>query len=220
MRTQWTLSMLMMTLVLPQAAFAQAQAEAAARTAAQAQAPAGTQVQTDTRAQAQAQAATPQARIEAAMSAATRAGIPVSLLSSTVASGEARRVPQDRIAAAVEARLSALIQASNALRSAGVHAASAADLSVTGDAIQAGARESQVVRLYRSAPPERRTAAVAVMADLMRLGHPPDTAFARVDAALMASTGLVDLQADVASQMRTGGLASSLEATGSVGLSR
>src|SRR5687767_5724591 len=58
-------------------------------------------------AQAQAQARTSEARIAAAMAAAARANIPESLIENKRAEGEAKGVASERIATAVEARLSA-----------------------------------------------------------------------------------------------------------------
>jgi hypothetical protein len=181
---------------VPQAALAQAGARAEGRGQSQVGAAPGAQVQTQ--AQVQAEAQTPQARIDAALAAAARTDIPVALLSNKVAEGRAKRVPPDRIAAAVEARLTVLLRAAAALRSAQIGAASTADLSVTADALEAGASESAVIRIARSAPPERRVVAVAVMTDLVRLGNSLDAAFARVDAALGANAALANLQAEVA----------------------
>src|SRR5438034_115107 len=118
--------------------------------------------------QAQAQARTPQARIDAAMEAAARADVPVSLLTSKVAEGEAKHVPRERIAAAVETRLAALTRASRMLRRAEVEAQSPGELALMADALEAGVSENVVVRTWRSAPSERRVVAIAVLADLVR----------------------------------------------------
>src|SRR5688572_5145922 len=112
--------------------------------------------------QAQSQARTPQARIEAAMTAAAEAKIPAELIKSKVAEGEAKRVPPERIATAVEARVSSLVRASEAMKRADVETTSAGELSVTADALDAGVSESVVIRITREAPAERRTVAVAV----------------------------------------------------------
>ncbi|MBI4472909.1 MAG: hypothetical protein HY646_09590 [Acidobacteria bacterium] len=168
-------------------------------------------------AQAQTQAtATAEARIDSAMEAAARANIPVSLLKSKVAEGEAKRVPKERIASAVEARLSALMRASGALRRAEIEAKSEGELALIADAMDAGVAENVVVRCVRSAPAERRVVAVAVLADLVRLGHASETAFVRVNAALNTNAALANLHAEVASQLRVNGLKPTLDATGAL----
>ncbi|HEU4828374.1 MAG TPA: hypothetical protein VFT04_04190, partial [Gemmatimonadales bacterium] len=60
------------------------------------------------------------ARVEATLSAAAEAGIPVSLLERKIAEGRAKGVPMARIASAVEARLAALTSARDALVDAGM----------------------------------------------------------------------------------------------------
>ena len=165
-------------------------------------------------AQAQAQATTPQARIDAALHAAAEADIPTSLLSSKVAEGQAKHVPPERIANAVEARLKSLVRASAALHSADVKMGSAAELAVAADALEAGVSENALVRLCRSAPEERRVIAVAVLADLVRLGQSSESALARVNTAVTTSAALANLNAEVASQLRLGGLTSTLDAAG------
>jgi hypothetical protein len=167
-------------------------------------------------AQAQAQARTPKARIDAAMQAAARANVPASLLESKVAEGEAKRVPQERIAAAVEARLHALVRAAETMDRADLEANSAAELAVAADALQAGVSENALIKVSRSASPERRVVAVAVLADLVRLGQDSEPALTRVTAALTSSAALANLHAEVASQLRLGGLSSTLDAAGIV----
>jgi hypothetical protein len=179
--------------------------------AAQAQ---GSSAQADAQAVAQAQARTPQARIDAAMQTAARAHIPAALLESKIEEGQAKRVPQERIAAAVETRLQALIHASETMQRADIDAASAGELAVAADALQAGVSETALIRVSRSAPDERRVVAVAVLADLVRLGQASENAFARVSGALGSSAALANLHAEVASQLRLGGLSSTLDAAG------
>lgn len=157
-------------------------------------------------ASAQAQATTPEARIEAAMQTAVRAEVPVSLIESKVAEGRAKRVPEDRIAAAVEARVDALVRASRTLRDADLDATTEGELSIAADALEAGVSQSALVRISRGASDGRRMVAVAVLADLVRLGHGSETAFARVNAAMSSSRGLANLHAEVAGQLRRGGL--------------
>lgn len=163
---------------------------------------------------AQAQAQTPQARIDAAMTAAAKANIPAELIASKVAEGRAKAVPEERIAAAVEARVAGLVRASEALRRADVEVQSAGELSVAADALEAGVSDEAVVRISRDAPAERRAVAVAVLADLVRLGHPVDHAFTRVSAAVRSSAALANLNAEVSAQLRLGGMRSTLDAAG------
>jgi hypothetical protein len=163
--------------------------------------------------QSQAQVRTPRARIDAAMQAAAKARIPASLLQSKVAEGEAKHVPQDRIATAVETRLSSLTRAQETMKRADVESATAGELSVTADAIDAGVSQSALIKVYRNAPEERREIAVAVLADIVRLGQSSETAFARVNAALSSTAALANLHAEIASQLQLGGLSSTLDAT-------
>lgn len=161
-----------------------------------------------------AQAATPQARIDAAMAAAARASIPLELIESKIAEGRAKAVAEERIAAAVEARVAGLVRASEALERADIEATSAGQLAVTADALEAGVSESAVVRINREAPQERRAVAVAVLADLVRLGHPADHALTRVSAAARSSAALANLHAEVASQLSLGGMRPTLDISG------
>ena len=166
--------------------------------------------------QAQAQAQTPQARIDAAMSAAAKANVPAELVKSKVAEGEAKRVPPERIATAVEARVTSLVRASQTMKRGGVEAQSAGELAVAADALDAGVGESALIRVTREAPAERRTVAVAVLADLVRLGNTSERALTRVSGAVSSSAALANLRAEVASQLTAGGLSSTLDATGAI----
>lgn len=168
------------------------------------------------RSSTQIQAQTPEARINAALAAAAEANVPRSLLESKVAEGRAKQVPEERIAAAVEARLQALVRASGALRRADIEFASAGELAVTADALLAGVSEATLVRVSRGADGERRVVAIAVLADMVRLGQDPDRASTRVTAAATNSAALASLLADVAGQLRLGGLTSTLDAAGIV----
>lgn len=166
--------------------------------------------------QSSAQGQTPQARIDAAMQAAAKADIPASLLTSKVNEGQAKHVPQARIATAVEARLHSLQRASAALRQANVNASDASTLSVAADALEAGVSQNALVSLSRSAPADRRVVAVAVLTDLVRLGQTSTQALARVNGAVTSNQALANLNAQVASQLRLGGLTSTLDAAGLV----
>ena len=170
--------------------------------------------QAQAQAQTQSQVRTPQARIDGAMQAAARARVPVSLLESKVAEGAAKRVPQERVAAAVEARLSALVRAGETMDRAQVSSATAGDFAVTADALEAGVSENALIKVQRNAAPERRAVAVAVLADLVRLGHGSAHALTQVSAAIGSNAALARLNADVASQLHAGGLTSTLHANG------
>lgn len=191
--------------VLGAQATTQAQGSAKASANAAAQAERGLQTAADARAQA---------RIDATMKAAAEAKIPVSLLASKVAEGEAKRVSEDRIATAVEARYRALVRASSMLKRADVEQQGAAELAVAADAVEAGVSDEAVIRVSRSAPAERRVVAIAVLTDLVRLGRPTDAALAQVTAAAGTSAGLANLNAQVGTQLRAGGLTSTLDASG------
>lgn len=182
----------------------------------QAQSQAQGQAQTQGHPQTQAQAGNPQARIDAVVRAAAEAKIPTSLLTNKVTEGEAKHVPPDRIANAVEARFKSLVRASAMLSRGDVAHQTTADLSVAADALEAGVTEDAVVRVTKSAPPERRVVAIAVLADLVRLGRSSDNAVAQVTSAAGTSTALANLNAQVASQLRLGGLTSTLDAAGVV----
>lgn len=174
------------------------------------------QSQTQAQTQTQSQAKAPHARIDAALQAAAEANIPASLLRSKIAEGEAKRVPEERVATAVEGRLRALLRASTTLQRAELAQRGAAELAVAADALEAGVTETALIRVARSAPEERRVVAIAVVADLVRLGQTSDAALAQVTSAVTTSAGLANLNAQVASQLRLGGLSSTLDAAGLV----
>ena len=174
----------------------------------------GTGASAQGRAQAEASGQTPEGRIRAALVAAAEAKIPGSLLESKVAEGRAKQVPEARIATAIEARLEALVRASAALEQAGTQAASAADLIVAADALEAGISHSLLVRVARGTENNRRVVAIAVLADLVRLGHGPENAVARVTAAASSNAALANLNAEVAGQLRRGGLVPTLDGIG------
>jgi hypothetical protein len=148
--------------------------------------------------------ATAQARIEAALSAATNAGIPVELLQSKVAEGRAKGVSEVRIAAAVEARLKGLQRAAAVMQRTEVEHASSADLAVAADALEAGVSETALIKLSNSAPAERRAVAIATLTGLVQLGHASDRALERVSAVVRSNAELARLNADVASKLQQG----------------
>jgi hypothetical protein len=129
-------------------------------------------------------AATGSARIDAALASAVKAGVPASLLERKVAEGKAKGVPTERIAAAVEKRLAALTEAHDALIQAGLKSTTEGELSVAADAVQAGVSQSALVAISKHAPDDSRAVAIAVLGDLVALGHASDQAVARVEGAL------------------------------------
>jgi hypothetical protein len=145
-----------------------------------------------------------QARIEAALSAATNAGIPVELLQSKVAEGRAKGVNEVRIAAAVEARLKGLQRAAAVMQRTEVEHASSADLAVAADALEAGVSETALIKLSNSAPAERRAVAIATLTGLVQLGHASDRALERVSAVVRSNAELARLNADVAAKLQQG----------------
>lgn len=147
----------------------------------------------------------PSARIDAALANAARAEIPVSLIQSKVQEGMAKGVPEARIAAAVEARLDALVRARNALDRAGAAAVAAGDLAIAADAIQAGVGLSAVVDVMTGTPPERRAVATAVLTELVGMGVASDVALARIQSAINAGgEALVNLPAEASANARGG----------------
>lgn len=145
-----------------------------------------------------------QARIEAALSTATNAGIPVELLQSKVAEGRAKGVSDARIAAAVEARLKGLQRAAAVMQRTEVENTTSADLAVAADALEAGVSENAVIKLSNSAPAERRAVAIATLTGLVQLGHASDRALERVSAVVRSNAELARLNADVATQLQAG----------------
>ncbi|HEV2736594.1 MAG TPA: hypothetical protein VGV85_17230 [Longimicrobiaceae bacterium] len=125
----------------------------------------------------------PAQRIEAARRRADATGIPVSLLDLKVAEGRAKGASADRIAGAVEIRLSLLSRAREAMAGAG-RALSASDLSAGADALSAGVSTEALGSLTRSAPGDRRAVAIAVLAQLVQEGDGSDRALERVRLAL------------------------------------
>jgi hypothetical protein len=161
-----------------------------------------------------AQQPTPKARIDAAFQAAARASIPASLLESKVQEGEAKKVPPDRLATAVETRLRFLMRASQTMKRARVESISKDDLAVAGDALETGVTENALISVCRAAPLDQRVVAVAILADLVRLGNESGPASSRVNSALVNTTALAKLYTEVLSQLRLGGLTGTLDATG------
>jgi hypothetical protein len=144
---------------------------------------------------AAAMAQSPQERLDAAVSHAQEAGIPVSLLQSKIAEGQAKGIPMDRIAMAVENRLRNLEQARTAMNR-GAGDVDAAQLSVGADAIAAGVSEPVLTQIASSASRERRAVAVAALTQLVLHGTAPDAALVQVrDALAQGPQALANLAA-------------------------
>jgi hypothetical protein len=140
-----------------------------------------------------------QARIDAALSTALEAGVPVSLLEGKIAEGKAKGVPMDRIAAAVEQRLEALTEARNALTEAGITSSTDGQLSVAADAVQAGVSQTALVAVSKDASEGTRAVAIAVLTDLVAQGQASAQALEQVQAALAhGPEALANLGAEVA----------------------
>jgi hypothetical protein len=171
---------------------------------------------------AQAAATSPaaQARVDAALQTALDAGIPVALLERKIAEGKAKGVPMERIAAAVEARTEALLRAREAMARAQLRNATEGDLSVGADAVQAGVSDAALAEIARSAPTERRAVAIAVLTELVALGHAPERALLQVQTALRRGPeALVNLRAEAASQVQVRGPAGAgVQAGGGAGV--
>ena len=113
-----------------------------------------------------AQAQTPEQRIETAMARAREAGIPLSLLESKRAEGQAKGVPMERIATAMETRLQHLETARQVMGRAATDV-DAAQLSVGADAIGAGVSETVLAEITTAAGRDRRSVAVAALTYLV-----------------------------------------------------
>ena len=127
----------------------------------------------------------PQQRLADALQRARAAGLPVELLQSKIAEGRAKNVPLDRIAFAVEQRAAAMSRAAAVLAGAldGQQVASE-DVAVGADALQAGVQEAVLARIAATAGRERRTVAIAALAQLVANGTLPEEALHRVEAAM------------------------------------
>jgi hypothetical protein len=146
------------------------------------------------------------ARVETALQAAVNAGVPISLLERKIAEGKAKGVPMERIATAVEKRLDALMQARDAMTKAGLESTTEGELSVAGDAVQAGVSQSALASISQHASEDTRTVAIAVLSDLVTRGQASEQALTRVEAALArGSEALANLSAESAGQVRAEG---------------
>lgn len=149
-------------------------------------------------------AQTSQERVEATITHAREAGIPVALIESKVAEGKAKGVPMDRIAAAVERRETALEKANQALR--GRTDVTPADLSVAADAVESGVSAAVLKAIADTAPRDRRVVAIAALTELVKQGQVPEAALDRVkDALKHGPDALANLPAQAAAGQEHGG---------------
>lgn len=134
------------------------------------------------------QAQDPAQRVAAALQLASETGVPVALLESKIAEGQAKGIPMARIALAVEQRLAALQQAQALMvvPDDPEAAVSDGDLSLGADALLAGVEGAAVAQVARNAPRERLGVAMAVLTELVQLGVGSETALDRVMGALQA----------------------------------
>jgi hypothetical protein len=115
----------------------------------------------------------------------------------------------ERIAAAVEKRLDALVKARDAMTKGGLESTTEGELSVAADAVQGGVSQTALATISQSAPQDRRAVAIAVLTDLVTLGHASEQALTQVQTALSRGPeALANLRAESAA---------GLQATGGVG---
>jgi hypothetical protein len=123
-------------------------------------------------------------RIQDAIDQAQRAGVPASLLESRVAEGQAKRIPMDRIAAAVERRAASLIRAQDVMARS-VSGVTTSDLSAAADAMEAGIEAGSVAQIAQAAAGDDRAVALAVLTYLHgQQGIPVAQAMGQVQTAL------------------------------------
>ncbi|MBW3552909.1 MAG: hypothetical protein KY466_05335 [Gemmatimonadetes bacterium] len=137
----------------------------------------------------------PQQRIAAALDRARAGGLPVELLESKIAEGRAKGVAMDRIAFAVEQRATAMTRAAEVLAGAlPGQAVAREDIAVGADALQAGVQEAALAHIAGTAGHERRTVAIAALAQLVAAGAVPAEALQRVkDAMARGDQALMNL---------------------------
>lgn len=156
---------------------------------------------------------TAEGRIDSALLMAFEAGIPAHVLESKVEEGTAKGVPADRIAAAVEARLDALLRARTLMEersgeAGGEARGDVALLVATADALQANVDAEALARVWGASSGESRLLATATATQLVRLGHSSADAAMRVTGALQSGgSALTDLSASATAALQgRGGL--------------
>ena len=146
-------------------------------------------------------AQTPEADVQRTLARARQADIPVELLESKIAEGLAKGVPMDRIAAALQNRLEILERVRQNIDPQ--RQFTSEELNVSADALAAGVEESALRTISGNAPRERRSAAIAALSQLVRLGHPSADALRRVtDALNRGPQALMNLSGQAASARR------------------
>jgi hypothetical protein len=124
------------------------------------------------------------ARVQAVLDSARAAGLPVEPLVDRALEGAAKQAPGDRIVAAVRRLKVELGAARDALGTR----ASTAELTAGASALRAGATPTDLERLRQMRGEQPVTVAAAVLADLVAVGVPADSA----TAAVLAVAALVD----------------------------
>ncbi|HUF13159.1 MAG TPA: hypothetical protein VMN78_08675 [Longimicrobiales bacterium] len=128
------------------------------------------------------------ARIQRAFSRAEAEGMSTTGLESRVRLGAARSVAATRIATVVENRVDAMIESRDALRASGAaHSATMVELGA--DAIQSGARASQVAEVAAGFAGETGPRALAVLGILAAEGRIGPNVIASVSSALETGAG-------------------------------
>lgn len=129
------------------------------------------------------------ARIEQALTRAEASGIATAGLESRVQMGRARGVSATEIATAIEQRVEALLSVNEALHVAG-SAHGATELELGADAVESGARASQVAEVVAGFSGEARTRALTVLTQLAAEGRLAADVVATVRGALDAGLGV------------------------------
>ena len=128
------------------------------------------------------------ARIAQSIAGVEARGLSSASLESRVQLGRARGVAPSRIAASVEQRANAIVEASNALRASGQARASLA-VELAADAIESGARASQVTEVALAFGDESRPRALSVLGTLAADGAIGANAVAAVQAGIERGIG-------------------------------
>lgn len=146
-------------------------------------------------------AQTPEADVQRTLARARQADIPAELLETKIAEGIAKGVPMDRIAAALQNRLEILQRVRENIDPQ--RQFTSEELNVSADALAVGVEESALRTISGNAPRERRSAAIAALSQLVRLGHPSADALRRVtDALNRGPQALMNLSGQAASARR------------------
>lgn len=158
------------------------------------------------------------ARIQQAMTRAEARGIGTAGLQSRVRMGRARGVSPTAIATSIEHRAEALLAVHEALQVAG-SAHGATELELGADAVESGARATQVAEVVAGFDGEARTRALTVLAQLVAEGRPVADVVATVRNALDAGVG-VNAAGNAAATAGSAGAAVSGGAAAAVGSTR